>query len=120
MIQLAHGFDGLQSLCGSHATPFDTLRLLPFLVGSEGGHDSLKPWLLSHASKHTTAKRNEKASGSSQVNKLLQVEDRQGQAVPGSGFGGGGAEGFAELTGFGFEANQFGAQGFHPVAFRGR
>jgi hypothetical protein len=94
MIQLAHGFDGLQPLHGCHAPPFDTFRLLPFLVGSEGGHDSLKPWLLSHASKHTTTKRNEKASGSSQVNKLLQVEDRQGQALPGGDFGGGGAEDF--------------------------
>src|SRR5690606_33629118 len=52
-----------------------------------------------------------------QVNKLLQVEDRQGQALPGGGFGGSFAEGLGQLAGFRFQAPEFGPQGFDLATF---
>jgi hypothetical protein len=58
MVELAHGFDGLQALDWSHAAPFGAFRFLPFLVRGEDGHDFLKSGLLLHGREHTTAREN--------------------------------------------------------------
>lgn len=84
MIELPHGFDGLQALQHRHGSPLGTLGGLPFLVRGKSGENPLQLWPTGLHDEESGRSFGElKGQISLQIDELFQVDEGLGEAGPG-------------------------------------